>query len=80
MRRGRAGLARPSWATQSLSTVVFPNPAGARHQRQPVARIEGGVELLGQSGARDGLRAPGRREQLRGEHRSRHPRIIGAGA
>ena len=43
-----------------------------------MTRIQGGVELLGQPRTRDGLRAPGRREQLRGEHRSRHPRIIGA--
>ena len=42
-----------------------------------MTRVKGGVELFDQSRARDGLRTPGRREQLRGEHRSRHPRIIG---
>ena len=56
----------------------LPEPGGRRHERQAMARIEGGVELFGQSGARDGPRAPGRREQFRGEHRRRHPRIIGA--
>ena len=48
------------------------------HEREPVARLEGRVELLGEPGPRDELRAPGGREQLRGENRSRHhPRIIG---
>ena len=52
-------------------------PGRCGHEREPVARIERGVELLDQPGARDGLRAPGRREQLGSEDRSRHPRIIG---
>lgn len=43
-----------------------------------MARIQGGIELVEEARARDELRAPGRREQLGGEHRSRHPRIIGA--
>jgi hypothetical protein len=54
----------------------LPEPSWCRHQRQAMARIKGSAELFSQSGARDGLRAPGRREQLRGEHRSRHSRII----
>lgn len=43
-----------------------------------MAGIEGAVELLGKSRARHQHRAPSRREQLGGEHRSRHPRSIGA--
>ena len=54
----------------------LPEPSRCGHQSKTVARIEGGVELLGKSGARDKLRAPGRRKQLGSEHLSRHPRII----
>jgi hypothetical protein len=45
-----------------------------------VSDIKSGVELLDQSGARDQLRAPGWREQLGGQDRSRHSRIIEASA
>ena len=53
-------------------------PGRRGHESEPVARIEGGVELLGKPRARDELRAPGRREQLGREHRSRHSQIIEA--
>ena len=47
--------------------------AGRRgHQSQPMARIESGVEPLGDSGSGDELRAPSRHEQLGGQNRSRH--------
>ena len=49
------------------------------HQSQPMARIEGGVEPLGDPGSGDELWAPSRREQLGRENRSRHhPQMIGA--
>ena len=56
----------------------LPGPGRRRDERQPLPWVEGGVEPFSQSGARDGLGAQGRSEQLRGEHRSRHSRIIGA--
>jgi hypothetical protein len=37
-----------------------------------MACIKGCIEPLGEDGSADELRAPGRREQLGGENRSRH--------
>ncbi len=83
----RRGTATPTWTCGCRSTQLgdpvaerrrLAEPGWCGHQRQAMTRNERGVELLDQSRARDGLRAPGRREQLRREHRSRHLRIIGA--
>ena len=91
--RSRARSLSPSSSeSQATRTCVCRSPSGEPvaehrglaeagrrgHQGEPVARLQGGVEPLEQPWARDQLRAPGRREQLGGEHRSRHPRIIGA--
>src|SRR3954467_4290705 len=49
------------------------------HETESVARLKGGIQLLDQSGPRNELRAPGRREELGSENRSRHaPWILGA--
>ena len=51
----------------------LPEPSRCGQKGQTLASIEGSVELLGKSRSRDKLRAPGWREQLGREHRSRHP-------
>ena len=56
----------------------LPEASGRGDQGESVTAVQGAVQLLGKPRPRHQPRPRCRREQLGGEHRSGHPRIIGA--